>query len=168
MPLYWQQLRHESVIDTGLLTAPQGLGMALAMPLAGKLTERFGGGPIALAGVLVTTVMTVPFGLIGAHTGVASLSVWMLLRGFGLGFSFMPAMTAAFATLERHELSHATPQLNVLNRVGGSIGTAILAVVLQRSLDRRPHGRAPPRAPTAPRSGGPRASARWRSFPVWC
>ena len=57
MPLYWQQLRHESVIDTGLLTAPQGLGMALVMPLAGKLTERFGGGPIALAGVLVTTVI---------------------------------------------------------------------------------------------------------------
>jgi EmrB/QacA subfamily drug resistance transporter len=134
MPLYWQQLRHESVIDTGLLTAPQGLGMALVMPLAGKLTERFGGGPIALAGVLVTTVFTVPFGLIGAHTGVASLSVWMLLRGIGLGFSFMPAMTAAFATLKRHELSHATPQLNVLNRVGGSIGVAILAVVLQRSL----------------------------------
>ena len=75
-----------------------------------------------------------PFGLIGAHTGVASLSVWMLLRGIGLGFSFMPAMTAAFATLKRHELSHATPQLNVLNRVGGSIGVAILAVVLQRSL----------------------------------
>jgi EmrB/QacA subfamily drug resistance transporter len=134
MPLYWQQLRHESVIDTGLLTAPQGLGMALVMPLAGKLTERFGGGPIALAGVVATTVTTIPFGLIGAHTSVASLSVWMLLRGIGLGFSFMPAMTAAFATLERHELSHATPQLNVLNRVGGSIGTAILAVVLQRAL----------------------------------
>ena len=44
------------------------------------------------------------------------------------------AMTAAFATLQRHELSHATPQLNVLNRVGGSIGVAILAVVLQRSM----------------------------------
>ena len=134
MPLYWQQVRHESVIDTGLLTAPQGLGMALVMPLAGKLTERWGGGPIALAGVLMTTVTTVPFGLIGAHTSVVSLSVWMVLRGVGLGFSFMPAMTAAFATLERHELSHATPQLNVLNRVGGSIGTAILAVVLQRAL----------------------------------
>ena len=134
MPLYWQQVRHESVINTGLLTAPQGLGMALVMPLAGKLTERWGGGPIALAGVLMTTLTTIPFGLIGAHTSVASLSVWMVLRGVGLGFSFMPAMTAAFATLERHELSHATPQLNVLNRVGGSIGTAILAVVLQRAL----------------------------------
>ncbi len=58
----------------------------------------------------------------------------MLLRGAGIGFAFMPAMTAAFASLHRSELSDATPQLNVLQRVGGSIGTAVLAVVLQRAL----------------------------------
>jgi hypothetical protein len=46
----------------------------------------------------------------------------------------MPAMTAAFAALDRSEVSHATPQLNVLNRVGGSIGTTILAVVLATGL----------------------------------
>ena len=54
LPLYWQEIRHESVVDTGLLTAPQGLGMALVMPLAGKLTDRCGGGPLALFGVVVT------------------------------------------------------------------------------------------------------------------
>jgi hypothetical protein len=52
----------------------------------------------------------------------------------GVGFAFMPAMTAAYAALDRSELSDATPQLNVLQRVGGSIGTAVLAVVLQRAL----------------------------------
>jgi EmrB/QacA subfamily drug resistance transporter len=134
LPLYWQGIRHESVVDTGLLTAPQGLGMALVMPLAGKLSDRFGGGPLALFGVIVTTLTTVPFGLIGAHTSITYLAVMMLLRGAGIGFAFMPAMTAAFAALDRSELSDATPQLNVLQRVGGSIGTAVLAVVLQRGL----------------------------------
>ena len=43
-------------------------------------------------------------------------------------------MSAAFASLRPSELADATPQLNVLQRVGGSIGTAVLAVVLQRSL----------------------------------
>ena len=43
-------------------------------------------------------------------------------------------MTAAFASLKRSELSDATPQLNVLQRIGGSIGVAILAVVLQQAL----------------------------------
>jgi MFS family permease len=134
MPLYWQNVRHESVIDAGLLMAPQGLGAALVMPLAGRLSDRFGGGPIALLGVTITTVGTIPFGLIGGHTSIVWLSVVLFLRGTGIGFGFMPAMTAAFASLERSELSDATPQLNVLQRVGGSVGTAVLAVVLQRSL----------------------------------
>ncbi len=134
MPLYWQDLRHFDVIKTGLLTGPQGIGMALTMPLAGKLTERYGGGPVALVGVLVTAVMTIPFALIGVHTSILYLCIAMVFRGAGMGASFMPAMTAAFSALERSEISHATPQLNVLNRVGGSIGTTILAVVLERSL----------------------------------
>jgi EmrB/QacA subfamily drug resistance transporter len=134
MPLYWQQIRGESVVDTGLLTAPMGLGMAFVLPLVGKLTDRFGGGPLALIGVLVTTLATVPFGLIGAHTSIVWLSIAMFVRGMGVGFAFMPAMTAAFAALVPRELADATPQLNVLQRVGGSIGTAVLAVVLQRAL----------------------------------
>ncbi|HWD76914.1 MAG TPA: DHA2 family efflux MFS transporter permease subunit [Solirubrobacteraceae bacterium] len=135
LPLYWQGIRHESVLVTGLLTAPQGLGAAMVMPIAGKLTDRVGGGPLALLGVLLTAGGTIPFALIGAHTSILSLCIWMLVRGFGIGFAFMPAMSAAFAALRRDELSDATPQLNVLQRVGGSIGIAVLAVVLQRSLN---------------------------------
>ena len=134
LPLYWQTVRFESVVATGLLTAPQGLGAAMAMPIAGKLTDRYGGGPLALFGVTLCTVATIPFALIGAHTSIAWLSVWMFIRGIGIGFGFMPAMAAAFASLKRSELASATPQLNVLQRVGGSIGTAVLAVILQRAL----------------------------------
>src|SRR3954465_1864576 len=134
MPLYWQQIRGESVVATGLLTAPMGLGMALVMPLVGRLTDRFGGGLLALAGVIVTTIATIAFGLIGAHTSISWLSIAMFVRGMGVGFAFMPAMAAAFASLQPSEIPDATPQLNVLQRIGGSIGTAVLAVVLERAL----------------------------------
>src|SRR5262249_46404156 len=70
----------------------------------------------------------------GASTSIAWLCVAMFVRGMGIGLAFMPAMTAAFAALDRSELADATPQLNVLQRVGGAFGTAILAVVLQRAL----------------------------------
>ena len=56
------------------------------------------------------------------------------MNNTGVGFAFMPVMSAAYASLDRSELSDATPQLNVIQRVGGSIGTAVLAVVLQRAL----------------------------------
>ena len=45
IPLYWQQVRGESALDTGLLIAPMGLGMVIVMPFAGRLADRFGGGP---------------------------------------------------------------------------------------------------------------------------
>ena len=134
LPLYWQDIRHESVVTTGLLTAPQGLGIAIALPFAGRLTDRLGGGPLALFGVVLTTLTTIPYGLIGAHSSITLLSVAMFLRGIGIGFAFMPAMSAAYASLTRSELPDATPQLNIIQRVGGSIGTALLAVILQQSL----------------------------------
>jgi EmrB/QacA subfamily drug resistance transporter len=134
LPLYWQGIRHESVVDTGLLTAPQGLGAAIVMPIAGRLTDRLGGGPLALFGVVVCLIGSIPFGFITAHTSTLWLCAVMFVRGMGIGFAFMPAMSAAFAALDRKDLPHATPQLNVLQRVGGSIGTAVLAVVLQRAL----------------------------------
>jgi EmrB/QacA subfamily drug resistance transporter len=135
LPLYFQNLRGDSVVDTGLLLGPQGLGMALVMPISGRLTDRVGGGPLAVWGVILTTLASVPFGLIGAHTSIVWLLIVQLFRGVGIGFGFMPAFIAAFAALERSELADAAPQLNVIMRVGGSIGTALLAVVLQQSLN---------------------------------
>jgi EmrB/QacA subfamily drug resistance transporter len=134
LPLYFQNIRHESVLDTGLLLGPQGIGMAMVMPVVGRLTDRVGGGPLAIVGVVITALIGIPFGLIGANTSLIWLSFEQLIRGVGIGFAFMPAYIAAMAALERHELPDAAPQLNVLMRVGGSIGTAVLAVVLQRSL----------------------------------
>ncbi len=133
VPLYYQEVRGESLIATGLLVGPQGLGMLCAMPVAGRLTDRFGGGRVALVGVSVLCLSTIPLAFVGATTSILAISAVLLVRGVGIGFSFMPAMTAAFASLRPDQLSDATPQLNVLQRIGGAIGTAVLAVVLQRA-----------------------------------
>jgi EmrB/QacA subfamily drug resistance transporter len=158
LPLYYQQVRAQSIVDTGLLLGPQGLGMAFVMPVVGLLTDRFGGGPLALGGVALTTLASVPFGLIGGHTSILWLEVVLLVRGVGIGFAFMPAFVAAYGALERHEIADATPQLNVLMRIGGSIGTAVLAVVLARALAGAGH---PPSAATA---AGAYGDAFWWSL----
>ena len=133
VPLYYQEVRHESVIVTGLLVGPQGLGMLLVMPLTSRLTQRYGGGRVALGGVLILSLSTIPLAFVGTGTSILYISLVLLVRGVGIGFSFMPAMTAAFSALRPDQLSDATPQLNVLQRIGGAIGTAVLAVVLQRA-----------------------------------
>jgi EmrB/QacA subfamily drug resistance transporter len=133
VPLYYQQVRHQSVIATGLLNGPQGLGALVAMPIAGRLTDRFGGGRVALCGVSILTLSTIPLAFVNEHTSALAISLVLVVRGLSIGFSFMPAMTAAFASMRPDQLSDATPQLNVVMRLGGTIGTAVLAVVLQRA-----------------------------------
>jgi EmrB/QacA subfamily drug resistance transporter len=134
MPLYFQLVRGEDAVTTGLLLIPQGVGAALAMPLAGRLSDRLGGGRLALAGLAVTLLTTIPFTALGASTSYLLVGAAMIGRGFGIGLTMMPAMTAAYSRLEPSDIAHATPQLNVLQRVGGSIGIALLTVVLQHGL----------------------------------
>jgi EmrB/QacA subfamily drug resistance transporter len=133
VPLYYQNVRGASVIDTGLLNGPQGVGALIAMPIAGRLTERFGGGRIAIAGVTTLCLSTLPLAFVGASTSEVLISLVLVVRGLSIGFSFMPAMTAAFSVMRPDQLSDATPQLNVVMRLGSAVGVAVLAVVLQRA-----------------------------------
>lgn len=134
MPLYFQTVRGEDAVATGLLLMPQGVGAAFAMGLSGRVTERLGGGMTALIGGVITVVATIPFVLIGGETSYLLISIAMIFRGFGIGMSMMPSMTAAFSVLRPDQVNHATPQLNVVQRVGGSIGTAILSVALESRI----------------------------------
>jgi len=132
LPLYYQVARGQDALAAGLLMAPQGIGAALAMPFSGRLVDRIGGGRVALAGCLVLTLATVPFAFVTAHTSTVLLHGVLLIRGLGLGFAMMPAMAAAYSRLDTSQVPRATSALNALQRIGGSIGTALLAVVLQR------------------------------------
>jgi EmrB/QacA subfamily drug resistance transporter len=133
VPLYYQEVRGQSVINTGLLTGPQGIGALIAMPLASRLTQRFSGGRVAMAGVSLLCISTVPFTFIGANTSIVAISLVLVVRGLSIGLCFMPAMSAAFSAMRPDQISDATPQINALQRTGGAIGTAVLAVVLQRA-----------------------------------
>ncbi len=134
MPLYFQVVRGEDALQTGLLLIPQGIGGGLGMALSGRLTERLGGGRTAMIGCLILVVATIPFTLIGVATPFVIIGAAMIVRGIGIGLSIMPSMTAAFSVLRREQINDASPTLTVLMRVGGSLGTAIIAVVLQGHL----------------------------------
>jgi hypothetical protein len=80
------------------------------------------------------TLATIPFAFVTAHTSTELLHGVLLVRGLGLGFAMMPAMAAAYARLNTAQVPRATSALNAVQRIGGSVGTALLAVILQRQL----------------------------------
>jgi MFS family permease len=140
LPLFFQVAKGYTPLHAGLLLAPQGLGVALAMPFAGRLTDKVGGGKVALFGIVVFSIATIPFAVLDASTSLVWLEVVLMVRGIGVGSTFMPAMAAAYATLSHDAVPRATSALNVIQRVGGSLGTAILAVILQHEIASRVPG----------------------------
>ncbi|RNI24388.1 DHA2 family efflux MFS transporter permease subunit [Flexivirga caeni] len=134
MPLYLQTVRGQDVIIAGLLVAPTGLGALLSVPFM----DRYRPGITSFTGAAILVVATIPFVFLTASTPYVLLCLVMVLRGVGFGLSIVPAMTAAYQALPPDKISHATPQLNVLQRVGGAIGTAVLTVILTNQLRHHP------------------------------
>jgi EmrB/QacA subfamily drug resistance transporter len=134
LPLYFQVARGDDAIHTGLLLIPQGIGSAIGMNRSSMATRRFGAGLTSLWGCVILAVGTVPFLFVNGSTSFVIIGVAMVIRGAGVGLAFMPAMTAAFSALSHDQVNDASPQLNVIQRVGGSLGTAVIAVVLENKL----------------------------------
>jgi MFS family permease len=117
--------------------APQGLGAMISMPLAGRIADRRGAGYVVPVGMAVTLLATIAFTQVDAHTSEPVLVACLFVRGLGFGASMMPAMGAAFETLAPAAVPRATTTLNIVQRVGGSLATALVAVELQRGIASR-------------------------------
>jgi EmrB/QacA subfamily drug resistance transporter len=147
LPLYFQLVAGRDIAETGMLLLAMGLGSALALPLAGTLTDRHGAGPVTLAGAGLLVVTVVPFLLPGAFASsgaLATLALVLILvaRGIGMALAQMPAMTAAYASAAAAEMGDAATLINIVQRVGGAIGAAGVVVTLARTGGADAYGRA--------------------------
>jgi EmrB/QacA subfamily drug resistance transporter len=140
LPLYFEIVRGRSPLDTGLLLAPQGLGAALSITGAGYLTDRVGARRVVPVGVALAVVGTAWYTQIGAHTSYPATVAALLLIGAGMGATVTPAMAAAFQDLPPTAMGQATSAMNVVQRVAGALGSALLAVVLQHAITARLSG----------------------------
>lgn len=134
LPLSFQELRATDALGAGLLLVPQGVGALLSRTLAGRLNDRLGPRPVAVAGFLLLGLATLPFAYAGPGTPVWWLVLVLLVRGVGLGAVTIPLMAVGFVGLARDEVPHASIVTRISMQVGGAAGVAVLAVVLQDGL----------------------------------
>ena len=134
LPLFYQQVRGESVFTTGFLLIPQGVGtmcfILVNRYLAGRVDTRF----VIAGGVLLTMAGTLPFALAGADGGEALLLAGQFFQGFGMAAVSLPVMTLAFASLSDAETPRGSAAFNVVKQVGAPFGVTVIAVVLQNNL----------------------------------
>ena len=100
----------------------------------GGRADRIGSGRTAIIGGLIAAAGTVPFLFLGAQTPYWWLCVVALVRGAGISLCMNASMAAVYRAIPPAKISDGTTQNNVLNRLGGSTGTALFTVIVQHSL----------------------------------
>jgi EmrB/QacA subfamily drug resistance transporter len=134
LALYWQIVRGESPLATGMLLAPHALAAAIAMPVAGWFTDKVGARVVVPIGIALALAGTAGYAQASVHTSHAFLVGALFVTGLGVGATNTPLLAAAFVMLSTEAIPRAISALHTLRRVGGSIGTAVLAIVLQRAI----------------------------------
>ncbi|HDD3093864.1 TPA: DHA2 family efflux MFS transporter permease subunit [Staphylococcus aureus] len=130
LPMYLQNLRGFSALDSGLLLLPGSLIMGLLGPFAGKLLDTIGLKPLAIFGIAVMTYATWELTKLNMDTPYMTIMGIYVLRSFGMAFIMMPMVTAAINALPGRLASHGNAFLNTMRQLAGSIGTAILVTVM--------------------------------------
>jgi EmrB/QacA subfamily drug resistance transporter len=143
LPLYFQNVRGQSALEAGLLMAPQGFGAMITMPIAGRLTDRYGPTRLPAAGLPLAALGMLPFAFVTSTTSFVLLCGSSFVLGLGMGMSMMPTMTAAMQAVPAQAIARTSTAMNIIRQSGASIGTAILAVILTSQVSSRLGGATP-------------------------
>jgi EmrB/QacA subfamily drug resistance transporter len=137
IPLYYQSVRGASALSAGLLLVPQGVGAMITMPIAGRLTDRYGPKYLPAAGIPLLVIGLVPFAFVTATTSYVLLSAFNFVLGLGMGLAMMPTMTAAMQAVPREAIPRVSTAMNIIRQGGASIGTAVMTVLLSTAIKDR-------------------------------
>ncbi|MFI1993715.1 DHA2 family efflux MFS transporter permease subunit [Actinoplanes sp. NPDC020271] len=134
-PSYFLQVRGESTLHAGLLMAPQGIGAMVTMPIAGMLADKVPVGRTVPFALLLIAAGFFTFTQVGTDTSYLLLCGSLFVMGLGMGGTMMPIMTSALKTLTNHEVARGSTLLNILQQIAGSVGTAMMSVILTNQLN---------------------------------
>ncbi|OBI24133.1 DHA2 family efflux MFS transporter permease subunit [Mycobacterium sp. E2497] len=138
LPSYFQQVLHQTPLQAGLRMIPQGLGAMLTMRLTGPLVDRQGPGKILLIGIAVITagLGTFAFGVARQADYLPTLLIGLTIMGLGMGCTMMPLSVASVQALAPHQIARGTTLMSVSHQVGGSMGTALMSMILTNQFNR--------------------------------
>lgn len=139
LPLFFQNLRGESVAIAGLSMLPQGIEMLLARPVVGNLIDRIGARFVTLGGLAITLIGAIPFIYFDQTTNFWLLMAVLFVRGIGAGAILSPLMTDAFIGADKQFSGQVSIATRTMQNVGGAFGSAMLATIVVNYQNQHVH-----------------------------
>jgi DHA2 family lincomycin resistance protein-like MFS transporter len=144
LPIYMQNVRGLTTLQTGLLLLPGGLLMGLLGPYVGRLFDRIGPRPLVLPGAVAVSVVLWAMTQLGPTTPVPFILAGHLVFSLGLAFLFTPLFTTSLGAVKPQLYSHGSAILGSTQQLAGAAGVALFVAVMSLQTASRAAGGATP------------------------
>jgi MFS transporter, DHA2 family, multidrug resistance protein len=134
LPPMLQNLYGYTVFDTGVLLAPRGVGILVAMAIAARLRDKVDARWIIATGFAIVVASVWYMTGWALVMGSREIILSGLLQGLGMGLTFMPMNVIAFSTLPMQYRTEGSSLLYLMRSVGGSLGISVVTTMLARNL----------------------------------
>jgi DHA2 family multidrug resistance protein len=134
LPLFLQQLLGYTALQSGLTIIPRSLMLILTVPFSGLAYNRLGPRVLVGAGLFLNSISMWMLSRITLQSGTAEIFIPQVISGLGLACQFVSLSTASLSRVDRKSLTAATGLHSLLRQMGGALGTAIFATMLERSI----------------------------------
>jgi len=136
MPLFLQNMRNYTPIETGMILLPSALASALIMPISGKIYDKIGAKIPATIGIFILIVSSYKLACINMDTTKLYIEVIMTIRNIGIGLAVMPVTTAGMNAVVDPKLAGKASALNnTFKQISCSLGVTITTTLIQGRVD---------------------------------
>jgi MFS family permease len=129
LPLFLQDLRGLSALQSGLVTFPQAIGIILSTQVVGRLYSTVGPRRLIFFGMLAMSVVTFGFVLVDLDTSLWWIRGIMFLRGICMAFSFVPLQASTYSNITSADTGRASAIFSTQRQVAAALGVATLATI---------------------------------------
>jgi MFS family permease len=136
VPIYLQNIRGFTPLESGLLLLPGAILMGIMSPITGWIFDKVGARWLSVIGLAITTVTTWEFSELTDSTTYTFLLVIYTARMFGMSMLMMPIMTAGLNQLPQRLNAHGTAMSNTFKQISGALGTAFLVTVMSNQTEK--------------------------------
>jgi len=130
LPLFLQNLRGYTAMETGLILFPSAIASGLMMPISGALFDKFGAKVVTVPGLILVGIATYQMSLFNMDTTRTTITLIATLRGIGLGFAMMPVNTAAMNAVPRHLFGKATALSTTVRSIMSAIAITFMTTII--------------------------------------
>jgi drug resistance transporter, EmrB/QacA subfamily len=136
LPLFLENVRGYSAMETGLIMLPSALIMGVLMPISGGIFDKVGAKPLVIPGILILGISS--YELANAVNMYSSKSYIILItciRAVGLGLACMPINTAGMNAVKKELVAGASALNNTIRQVAGALSVTIMSTLMQGKSD---------------------------------